>query len=262
MGRLCFILIAITSLCAPAAGLAAPPAGPLKNGVSRPGAPMAQRADAHRDGAAALGRGTRPKIQRPEFTPLGEKLRMAGYRTEEIQDIISGRRTMGEINANIQRRLLGLPPLPPRTPSAAGPRQAAGVMAAARPYITAVKQAARRHGVSAPLILAVIQAESAFQARAVSRKGAVGLMQLMPETAAALGIHNPYNPWENIAGGTRYLSHCLSRFGDTALALAAYNAGPHRVSAYGGIPPWAETRRYVQRVLTYERYFRHRVGRL
>ena len=97
---------------------------------------------------------------------------------------------------------------------------------------------------------AVVQIESAFLPRAVSPKGAQGLMQLMPATAAELGVTDPFAPDQNLAAGVRYLSGLLSRYdGDVRRALAAYNAGAASVDRYGGIPPYPETRAYVERVL-------------
>jgi hypothetical protein len=101
----------------------------------------------------------------------------------------------------------------------------------------------------AELVLRIIEAESGGDPRAVSPKGAQGLMQLMPETARALGVQDPFDPVQNIEGGVRYLSHLLQRFGDLRLALAAYNAGPGRVQQYGGVPPFPETQRYIERIL-------------
>lgn len=112
-----------------------------------------------------------------------------------------------------------------------------------------VRQAGATWGVDPGLIDAVIRAESGYNAVAVSRGGALGLMQLMPGTAEALGVSNALDPVENVFAGTRYLRAQLDAFGDVALALAAYNAGPAAVRRYGGIPPYPETQAYVQRVL-------------
>jgi soluble lytic murein transglycosylase-like protein len=108
----------------------------------------------------------------------------------------------------------------------------------------------RRHNIDADLLASVVQAESGGNARAVSRAGARGLMQLMPGTASELGVKDSFAPEQNIGGGTAYLDAMLTRYGDNmALALAAYNAGPEAVDRYHGIPPYAETRAYVARVI-------------
>jgi soluble lytic murein transglycosylase-like protein len=117
------------------------------------------------------------------------------------------------------------------------------------PYHNLIQEAAQRNGVDADLVTSVIAVESHFDTRAVSRRNARGLMQLLPETAQRLGVKNSFDPRENIEGGTRYLRELLERYHhDVVLALAAYNAGPERVRQYGRVPPYAETQSYVQRV--------------
>jgi peptidoglycan DL-endopeptidase CwlO len=118
------------------------------------------------------------------------------------------------------------------------------------PYASLIQEAARRAGVEPALVAAVAHAESNFNARATSPAGAKGLMQLMNGTARGLGVADPFNPEQNLAGGARLLAGLLKQFrGDPALALAAYNAGPGAVQRFGGIPPYEETRRYVPKVL-------------
>ena len=124
-------------------------------------------------------------------------------------------------------------------------------------YEGIILQAASRFGVDASLVKAVIKAESDFDSRAVSSKGAEGLMQLMPQTSDALAVTDPFDPVENIFGGTRYLSLLLKRFkNDQRLAVAAYNAGPERVESHQGIPPIPETERFVEKVMNYYLDFR------
>ena len=109
-----------------------------------------------------------------------------------------------------------------------------------------IKDAATRHGVSADLIAAIIEIESEFNPRAVSHRGARGLMQLMPATAAGLGVSDPFDPRENIDGGVRHLRSLMDRFDNNLpLVLAAYNAGRQAVIDHGGIPPYPQTRQYV-----------------
>jgi len=118
-------------------------------------------------------------------------------------------------------------------------------------YADLISSASRKFGVDSALIAGVIESESNFDPSAVSRTGAKGLMQLMDGTARGLGVSDPLDPEQNIMGGTKLLRQLLDRYGgDVQLALAAYNAGPGAVNQYGGIPPYAETQRYVPRVLS------------
>jgi soluble lytic murein transglycosylase-like protein len=121
---------------------------------------------------------------------------------------------------------------------------------ARRAHAADIREIAQQHGVSATLVEAVVRAESGFDPAAVSPKGAGGLMQLMPQTAAALGVADRFDPRENIRGGVRHLRYLLDRYqGSVVLALAAYNAGEGAVDTYRGIPPYPETQQYVERVL-------------
>lgn len=125
-------------------------------------------------------------------------------------------------------------------------------------YEPIINSCALQYGVDKSLVKAVIHAESGYDPNAVSPKGASGLMQLMPKTAESLKVSNSFDPKENIRGGVRYLRFLLDTFkGDVPLALAAYNAGLSRVAQYGGIPPFLETRNYVEKVLQYRKKYQN-----
>lgn len=124
-------------------------------------------------------------------------------------------------------------------------------------YDRIIQEASRRHGVDFCLVKAIIQAESSFNPRAVSKKGARGLMQIMPENFATLNIKDPFDPLQNIMGGTRYFRALYDRYdGKLALSLSAYNAGPTIVDRYQRIPPYPETERYVDKVMRFYRHYK------
>jgi soluble lytic murein transglycosylase-like protein len=142
----------------------------------------------------------------------------------------------------------------PGSPPPAAARGGGPVLEAER-YEGEITRLANDHGIDPALVKAVIKAESNYDNRAISRAGALGLMQLMPETARLRNVDNPFNPAQNIEGGVRHLKYLLSTFDDLKLVLAAYNAGENAVRRYGGIPPYAETQNYVETVLShYGRY--------
>ena len=119
-------------------------------------------------------------------------------------------------------------------------------------YDDLISDASERYGVDFPLLKAIIKAESDFDPLAVSKKGATGLMQIMPQNFELLGIKDPFDPWQNINAGARYFKQMFDRFnGKLSLSLAAYNAGPTAVDRYKTIPPYEETEEYVRRVLKY-----------
>ena len=143
--------------------------------------------------------------------------------------------------------------VPGSSPPAPGRARSAGKTA--ERYDAEISQCADDNGVDSALVKAVIKAKSNYNHSAISRAGAQGLMQLMPATSKLRNVDNPFNPQQNIDGGVRHLKYLLSTFGDTKLALAAYNAGENAVRKYGGVPPYPETKNYVTAVLShYERY--------
>lgn len=129
-------------------------------------------------------------------------------------------------------------------------------------YHPIIEQAADLYEVDPALVKAIIMAESSFNPRAVSKRGAMGLMQLMPITARALGVEDGFNPEHNINAGVKYFKRLLNQFdGDTRLALAAYNAGMTKVRQYEGVPPYDATHRYIEKVFEYYNYYKARVSK-
>ena len=217
---------------------------------------------------------------------LRSKLAMLGYDENEITTIISKRQTLRRINLNHKMAMLGYPTAKPsstsffketqkrvsgkvilaplirrKSPSIRSQDPNAymknGLLAEARPYLSIIKDAASKNELVHSLILAVIKVESGFDSQAISRKGAMGLMQLMPGTASDLGVTNPFDPEQNIFGGAKYLSDCLKTFKDLNLALAAYNAGPGRVAKLKRVPMIEETQKYVKDVIYYKKLYEH-----
>jgi soluble lytic murein transglycosylase-like protein len=127
------------------------------------------------------------------------------------------------------------------------------------PYGEIIFREAQRNDLPPELVAAVIESESDFRVRLVSNKNAQGLMQIIPETGRLFGCENPFNPAQNIAAGTKYLRYLMDRFGDQHMALAAYNAGEGNVERFGGIPPFAETTEYLQRVNYRTKSYRQRI---
>lgn len=163
----------------------------------------------------------------------------------------------GFIEVDIKYERIPLPPSYKPTPKSTTPSRPRLIQIRDDDLVNIVRQYARHYGVDESLVYAVIHAESGFNPKAVSPAGACGLMQLMPGTAAEMGVTDIFDPVQNVAGGVQYLSKMLQLFGKKDLALAAYNAGPENVKQYNGIPPFEETIRYVHIVKQLEEGYRN-----
>jgi len=212
------------------------------------------------------------------------KLEMLGYNENEIRAILSGKERRADIDRKIRMKMLCLN-VPPRPLSANTanyglekgykesavtpdlekqiplpgieglPTKRPNLQEREKQYLPIIRTAAKNTRLDESLIMAVIKVESNFDPEAVSPKGAIGLMQLVPSTADFLGVTNPFNPTQNIHGGAKYLSQCIDTFQDMELALAAYNAGPHLVGQLKKVPPYPETRNFIKNVFLYRKMY-------
>lgn len=183
-----------------------------------------------------------PRNARAEYAVLrsGQRMHISGY--EHVGNAVRLHVAGGAVDVDAAEVMS----IEPEEIFKAAPQQAAALDV---PYADLIRAASEKHGVEQALIASVIAAESNFNPRAISRKHAQGLMQLMPQTARRMAVADVFNPAQNIDGGTKYLKELLERYKhDLVLTLAAYNAGPERVEQFGGVPPYAETMSYVRRV--------------
>ena len=194
---------------------------------------------------------------------LGDKLAMLGYSDREITDIVSGKTRFGSIQSKYKMEMLGHEPARPSPMKSVLdfhlntiPYGNKRLAERAKSYFSIIKDASEKTDLEKSILLAVIKVESDFNANALSPKGAMGLMQIMPGTASDLGLADPFDPVQNIHGGARYLSDCIHRFMDLKLGLAAYNAGPNLVAKLKRIPSIEETQDYVKNVMKYIRIYK------
>lgn len=194
--------------------------------------------------------------RRPRFLRMGASTTFSYVDARGVRNF-SNRRPVGVANVTVSRVEYPIFEMETCYACAAAPQvNFSSIRLNTDAYRTEIAAASRDYGVEEAVVRAIIHAESAFRPNALSRVGAQGLMQLMPATARRFGVGNPFDAGQNIRGGVQYLAFLLKRFnGDLALAAAGYNAGEGAVDKYKGVPPYSETRRYVQRVgLLAQRY--------
>jgi hypothetical protein len=189
------------------------------------------------------------------FLTSGRSLSVKGHRVDG-ERIVLALRTGGEVTCDrslIEKIGPDEVPYPEPVQAVGSPAleqgPATGALLQSTPYGEIISAVSEAHGVDPLLVRAVIQVESNYQTRARSRKGAMGLMQLMPATARSYNVRNPFDPRANIEAGIKHLKSLIDRFGQVDLGLAAYNAGEGAVAKFNGIPPYRETRNYVSRIL-------------
>lgn len=176
----------------------------------------------------------------------GSRLHINGF--ERVGDNVLLHMDGGTVTVAAEE-LIGIEPEEVFAPIVAPPAERETGATSLAPYAGLIKASAAKYALDPKLLESVMAAESNFNPRAISPKNALGLMQLMPETAVRMAVRNPFDPAQNIEGGARYLRQMLDRFsGNLVLALAAYNAGPDKVTLYGGVPPYRETMEYIRRV--------------
>lgn len=205
-------------------------------------------ADMSIDYLGARGEGDRRKGERRRQARPGPDRRKGDRRRAALRSTILAAAAVA-LPHQVKPESLSTPWLPPPVPAVTTTIESVVAVPATRAYDDLIREAATRYRVDTALIRSVMQTESAFDALAVSRAGAMGLMQLMPEVAEELGVEDPFDPRQNVMGGARYLRRLLDRYrGNVPLALASYNAGATNVAQYGGVPPFPETQNYVKQI--------------
>jgi len=198
---------------------------------------------------AADGPQDRRRCDRRRFGRFGSERRRGDRRRRTLRTVLLAVAAMSATPAAMKSHDRTLPDLLPRVSVSIGNVVPLVPPSGSEQYAALIEEAAARYDLDAALIRAVMETESAFDPRAVSPVGAMGLMQLMPALVEELGVRNPYDPRENVMAGARYLSSLLEAHrGNVALTLASYNAGPGNVRKYKGIPPFKETRNYIKKI--------------